>query len=172
MERGTMTAPIYLPRSVIEKKEFPNICSLHGTTALKEQKIVVTSDPPTWVYVLMFISLLPALIVMAIIQIKVPTVWHVCNVCINIKRERTRQFWMTYATVPLLLGATLVAAPYSHVVATGLGITTVVALLTAIVLTLRASWTAILNLTVDRGSHSIKIKNPHTNFVNALPQPN
>jgi len=162
-------ASIFLPADMVSTGYgMPAVCPRHGRAggATRPTKLSIYSRPPIWVYLLILLSLLIAVIVLIALRKTVKTSsWPACDTCRQVRRRN-----LTGMRACLLGWIPLTALGLAVDSSGMLGIALLFALpLVGFVLGTLGSWGSIVKAKVTADGGSVELPTPHPDFVAALP---
>lgn len=157
-----MAAPIYLPaHMVVTRGVLPDVCPRHARLAARQRKMTFSSPPPLWVYLFLFLGVLPLLIAYLIVRkTLVAPSWSFCDLCL----ARRKKLGVTAVGVL----AAIVAAGFVGDSVFGLGL--LVGAPTLLVLLSLRSWGVLAAADVTREGHALRLRKPDPDYVDHLPQ--
>jgi hypothetical protein len=165
---------VYLPRGLVESPEhLPGVCVRHGRPASTTKKVTFVSKTPGWTILLIFISLLIALLIALAMQkrVKAPA-WPVCPECVSLRRKRLAVGWGLLVPAPIAAMFLNDALPFS-----GDGWDIFVMLVVAgsfiggLVMLAATTWSNLFAANVASDGTHVRFRKVHPAFVAALPPP-
>jgi hypothetical protein len=158
------TGDVWLPAQMVEWGALPRVCVKHGRRAVAAPTVSNYSKTPLWVLPLLIFGLLVGLIVALALRVTVTGPWPMCAECQSKRARFVLWLRICLVTVPVSIAlAILLHSP-------ALMLICLAAALGALVFFSMSSWAEFTKASVDRSTHTVRIKRPARGFVAALPE--